>query len=243
MTTYRYLKIEPRSPAVLELNLRKKKKQLRFLSAVFLVGGLVLLANATWPIITYRLEKQADIKPELLSPISQMAGSVGVQVLGQEAPEDYRHPGNWFPAAPSLVFRPSRITHYTISIPELKIINAVATIGGEDLMESLIHYPGTALPGQKGNVVIFGHSTLPQFYNPKNYKTIFSTLPTIKKGDEILVDFDGISYRYLVMEKQEVKPTDVSVLRQDSDGYYLSLVTCVPPGYYSRRLVVRTVLI
>jgi len=93
------------------------------------------------------------------------------------------------------------------------------------------------LPGQYGNTVIFGHSVLPQFFNPKNYKTIFSTLPTLKKGDEILIDFDGVLYRYEVVSLQEVLPENVSVLEQHYNAEYLTLITCVPPGTYLKRLV------
>ena len=105
--------------------------------------------------------------------------------------------------------------------------------------KSLVHYGGTALPGDWGNTVIFGHSVLPQFFNPKNYKTIFSTLPTLEKKDKILIDFDGITYFYEVYELKVVSPDDVSVLEQRYDTSYLSLVTCVPPGTYWKRLIVK----
>jgi sortase A len=80
---------------------------------------------------------------------------------------------------------------------------------------------------------------LPQFFNPKDYMTIFSTLPTLKIGDEILVDFDGVRYRFLVSEMVELPPDDLAILEQHYDDSYISLVTCVPPGTYLRRLVVR----
>ena len=108
-----------------------------------------------------------------------------------------------------------------------------------DLAKSLIQYPQTALPGQLGNAVIFGHSVLPQFFNPKSYLTIFSTLYKLETGDEIAVDFDKIHYRYLVDEIYEVKPEDLSVLEQRFDGQYLTLITCSPPGTYLRRLVIK----
>jgi sortase A len=99
------------------------------------------------------------------------------------------------------------------------------------------------LPGQYGNAVIFGHSVLPQFFNPKDYKTIFSTLPTLKEKDEIFINFDGIEYRYQVTKMVETLPEDISVLEQQYDGEYLSLITCVPPGTYLKRLVVRARLV
>jgi sortase A len=107
----------------------------------------------------------------------------------------------------------------------------------------MVHYLGTALPGQLGNAVIFCHSVLPQFFNPRNYKTICSTLPMLKKGDRVIVNFDGIEYQYRVYEMLEVGPDDVTVLEQHHDNSYLSMITCVPPGTYLRRLIVRAELV
>jgi len=41
----------------------------------------------------------------------------------------------------------------------------------------------------------------------------------------------------------EVEPEDLSILEQRFDDSYLTLVTCVPPGTYLRRLVVRARLV
>lgn len=226
MTPYRYVKAKP----------RRRKSGLNLLPAVLLIGGIILVLNVTLPIVLYQVRSRTSFSQPLLSPISNN------QVLGEELVIDYSKPESWFPAAPKPPSRPSKITHYTLSIPELKIQKAVVEIGGEDLMKSLIQYSGTALPGQYGNTVIFGHSVLPQFFNPENYKTIFSTLPTLKKGDEIFVNFDGIEYRYQVTQMLEVEPSDILGLAQHYDNQYLTLITCVPPGTYLKRLIVRAEL-
>ena len=230
---YRYLKASPEPPV-----LKNKKGKLTFLSVLFLVVGVIFLANATLPILLYQLKSRVNFNPKMMAPISAQA-----QVLGEGVATDYRRPSSWFPLAPELPPRSSKITHYTLSIPKLKIEEAVVEIGGENIMESLVQYSGTALPGQYGNPVIFGHSSLPQFFNVENYKTIFATLPTLEEGDEVLIDFDGVQYRYQVIKMIEVDPTDISVLAQYYDSQYLTLVTCVPPGTYLRRLVIRAKLI
>jgi len=46
-----------------------------------------------------------------------------------------------------------------------------------------------------------------------------------------------------VIKIVETLPEDVSILEQYYDGEYLSLITCVPPGTYLRRLVVRAKLV
>jgi sortase A len=93
-----------------------------------------------------------------------------------------------------------------------------------------------------GNTVIFGHSVLPQFYNPKNYLTIFSTLYKLKQGSILLIDYDNSQYKYVVDEMYEVKPTDLSVLEQRYDQKVLTLITCSPPGTYLRRLIIKASL-
>jgi sortase A len=206
-----------------------------FLSLTCLLAGVLFLGSVFYPILSYEFKSLSFSKEKLISPVEVLGDATTVV--------DYSRPSAWFPTAPSLSPRPSKITHYTLSIPRLKIEQAIVHIGGEDLMDSLIQYPGTSLPGQYGNTVIFGHSVLPQFFNPKNYKTIFSTLPTLKKGDEIFVDFDGIKYRYEVTNLREVSPDDVSVLEQHYDAEYLSLITCAPPGTYLKRLIVSSRLV
>lgn len=206
----------------------------KFLSVFLGFAGFALIASATIPVFFY----QFFVSPKFAKIVKPIPEEV---VLGEheEGEIDYTQVSNWFPQAPKLPPLPSKITHYTLSVPKLKIDQAVVQIGGEDLKKSLIQYEGTAFPGQFGNTVVFGHSVLPQFFNPKNYLTIFSTLPTLKQGDEILVDFDGVRYKYVILEMVEVKPEDISILEQRYDDSYLTLITCVPPGTYLRRLAVR----
>jgi sortase A len=228
MPVYCYLKKKPKLAKI------PSKRFIGYTSFGLFFLGLVFLASAFWPILSYEL-KSRSFSRQLISPVSVLGESTTVV--------DYSRPETWFPTAPSLPPKPSKITHYTLSIPKLKIDQAVVQIGGEDLMKSLVQYPGTALPGQYGKTVIFGHSVLPQFFNPKNYKTIFSTLPTLEQGDEIFIDFDGISYRYQVINLEEVSPEDATVLEQHYDSEYLSLITCAPPGTFLRRLVVTAKLV
>jgi sortase A len=100
------------------------------------------------------------------------------------------------------------------------------------------------MPGKIGNAVVFGHSILPQFYDPQDYMAIFSTLPTLRKGDEIKVRYDGIGYVFKVEDMFEVRPEDIQVLDQNDNDSYLSLITCTPPGHplKPKRLIVRAKL-
>lgn len=204
-------------------------------SGLLVIVGFFLVSVAIWPVVSYELFALTNLRQkELLSPQPQ--------VVGTTAPTsaNLTRARNWFIGTPELKEEaPENIRFYNVSIPQLKIEDAVAEIGGDDLSKSLIHYKGTALPGRKGNTVIFGHSTLPFLFNPKNYLSIFSTLPTIKTGAEVKINYDGIVYTYRIEEMFEVGPKDIQVLEQRYDDSYITLITCVPPGTYLKRLVVR----
>lgn len=105
----------------------------------------------------------------------------------------------------------------------------------------VVHFPGTAEPGQKGNTFLTGHSSN-VFWQQSSYNTVFALLPKITVGDEILITYNQTQYRYLVADKKEVSPKDVSVLKQ-GDGKTLTLVTCIPVGTALKRLVVTATLV
>lgn len=237
--SYIYIKKIKNSP-------RLNKTQKKYLAATFFGFGILFLASAVLPIIQFQLEYAVKFN-QILNPLSVKFYNQTGAILG-EMTTDYSQLSNWFVSGDknqniiNNLVNSSETTSYFLSIPVLKIDNAVVDVGSMDLKKSLIQYPQTALPGQLGNTVVFGHSVLPQFFNPKSYLTIFATLFRLKTGDEIFVDFDKIKYKYRVEEMYEIKPTDLSVLEQRFDNRYLTLITCSPPGTYLRRLVVRAKL-
>lgn len=211
-----------------------QKLILKISAIVCAISGIIILTYVFYPIVSYEGVSRQKY-PSLLSPVVESKG-----VSLEET--DLTRASNWFVGGVDRdSFASSRVSFYTLSIPSLEIENATVAIGGEDLSENLIQYPGTALPGKRGNSVVFGHSILPQFYNPEDYLAIFSTLPTLDKGDLIEINYDGISYEYEVEDMFEVLPTDIQVLEQNSGDSFLTLVTCVPPGHplKPKRLIVR----
>jgi len=216
-----------------------QKAVLRIAAVISGISGIVILFGVIYPIASYNSIYTKNYT-KLISPVSETQNSI--QGTKTAAAIDYTQASTWFPGgAKKEDFASAKVKYYTISIPRLKIDKASVAIGGEDLSEHIIQYPGTALPGKRGNAVLFGHSILPIFYNPKNYISIFSLLPTLKEGDEIFVDYDGVSFSYKVESMFEVLPTDIQVLDQDSSDSFLTLVTCVPPGDpgLPKRLIVR----
>ncbi len=152
---------------------------------------------------------------------------------------DYNNASNWFPG---VVVRPGdgKIPSYFLSIPKLGIANAFVSTVNTDLSVHLVHLGGTALPPEKGTAIIFGHSTLPQLFNPNNYRTIFADAYKLQIGDEIVASINNVTYRYKIFSIIVVDPDDTSVLAQNTDDSYLSLITCTPPGTIWKRLIVQS---
>jgi sortase A len=241
-------------------NAAKPSHMARIIPATFITIGSVLIANVAWPILSYQLIASPTLKrAEFISPVNQkylgnhpVASELVVDTQPIAAPQvkadvDYTNVRTWFPQAnfdPS-TFEP--IT-YTLDIPSLYIDNAIVKVGGESLNDSLIHYPGTAKPGQFGAPVIFGHSVLRQFYspqkdNPRRYVSIFSKIMTLKSGERIYLDYNGTKYTYEVVDKYEVEPQEIDVLTQTLNQKELKLITCVPEGTYLRRGVIEAKLV
>lgn len=104
------------------------------------------------------------------------------------------------------------------------------------LQSGVVHYPGTALPGQPGNVVIFGHSS-GQVWAPGDYKFVFAHLEKLELNNKIFLDYQGTRYIYEVVDKEVVPPTDVSVLQPTKENS-LTLITCHPVGTNQNRLII-----
>lgn len=266
MALVRYVKKKPvivRAKAHTQQQRRRAQRLFFFhrFAPFFLVGvGLVLLASVALPILSYEvftaptLRVGAEAAEELGT--SQFIRSMQrenllptprptPQVVATEL--DYTDLSNWFPSEQLPLIAPQEAKKFLLSIPKVGIEAAEVVYGGKNLDQHLIQYPGTASPGDFGSPVIFGHSVLRQFYNPaltnpRRYISIFSTIMTLKKGDLILLEDDGVTYRYRVASKMEVKPEDRFILEQQLDSRQLKLVTCVPEGTYLRRGVITAVL-
>lgn len=237
---YYYYKQSPYLKKV-KINIPPKKSH-QIASKIFLAIGTLILVWVAYPLVSFEFFHSRQLaQNQFVSPISAN-GNITTSDQSDSNQVDYTQAGNWFPESPTQTF-PSNLNSYTLSIPKLNIDHAQVSLTNQNLSQNLVHYGGTALPGNNGNGVVFGHSILPQFYNPKNYTAIFSTLHTLENGDQILTTIDGITYQYQIIDMFEVSPKDISVLEQTYDNKYLTLITCTPPGTYLRRLIVKAKLV
>jgi sortase A len=104
-----------------------------------------------------------------------------------------------------------------IKVPRLGL-STIVLEGDSDrvLSEAVGHVPGTALPGESGNVGLAGHRD-----------TFFRALKNIRKDDSISLETTTGTYQYRVDSVRIVGPDDAEVLRP-TDRANLTLVTCYP---------------
>ncbi len=205
---------------------------MKLISLGLLSIGIFLLAQVILPIISFQLWeiRQNQSNDLLISPKKgQDAQILGVSIQNKDN----------FPAIVSTLLRETKAPYvkFSLTIPGLKIDQAQVLVDSNELSKGLVHLPGSALPGEKGNVFISGHSALSPLFGFKN--AIFGRLQDLQKGDKIIVEANNTKYIYQVVELKVVDPSDLSVISApDSLNRFISLMTCVPPGLNFKRLVV-----
>lgn len=93
------------------------------------------------------------------------------------------------------------------------------------------HHRGSANPGERGNIVLSGH------ISSQREGAVFRHLPEVVVGDGIVLITVEQDYLYRVSKLAVVEPTHLEAVRPTTDET-LTLITCVPDGVYSHRLVV-----
>lgn len=206
----------------------------RLIPLLFLGVGIFLLVQVVMPLASFKLWEAfvySEQNTALVSPSIDTKSVLGVSIQNKDN----------FSAIISNNKRTTPVPYetFTISIPSIKLESADVLVDDNTFDTHLSHLPGSALPGERGNVFISGHSSLPQFFKSDNYKAIFSKLPDVKKGDVIIADTGGQKFEYIVDGLKIVDPKETWVINSpDQTGRYLSLMTCVPPGLQIKRLVV-----
>lgn len=225
----------------------QKRKILRLFSMAIFLTGVSILVYVFFPLLSWQIYfAPVFANQNINAPIPQTTivssstiGSLIAEASNSLSGIDYSNAENWFPNFKFQKSGAPKIPSYTISIPKLKLTNLIVSTVDNDLAKHLVNFGGTAIPADKGNAVVFGHSTLPQLYDAKNYKTVFTYLFELSPGDEIDANIGNITYKYTVENITVVDPNNTSVLQQNYSDSFLTLVTCTPPGTIWKRLIVR----
>lgn len=229
---------------------KSKKTERYFYFGITSIGltavVFALLPFLSWqllilPKLTTKVENVPVPKAEVLSSTVTLAQNIQV-VKDPDGFSYFTTTQNYKASTASAQI--DRPASFNLSVPKLKIENAKVLVDELKFDKNLAHFPGTALPGEVGNSFITGHSVLPQFADPKNYRAIFTKLSDLEIGDDIVVEMDDKTYNYIVQYSKIVDPHDTSVLLPiSSTGRNITLMSCVPPGTNVKRIVVIASLI
>ena len=96
------------------------------------------------------------------------------------------------------------------------------------------HWPGTAMPGAQGNVVVAGHRV--------SKHQVFLRINELVVGDEIIYETDAGRFVYAVTDLQVVEPSDLWIIDQ-TPAYTTTLFACHPPGSTAQRYAVSATLV
>ena len=177
---------------------RRRRRRWRALERLLLLIGVVSLGYFAY-VVTESYLYQALENREL---DAILAG----------APEPAVHVPRPRPAAGSMIGR--------IEIPRLGV-SAIIRAGSDarTLRLAVGHIPGTAFPGESGNIGLAGHRD-----------TFFRRLRDIRVDDEIRIVTPEETYAFRVERTSVVKPRDTWVLNETPTPA-LTLVTCYPFTY------------
>jgi LPXTG-site transpeptidase (sortase) family protein len=103
------------------------------------------------------------------------------------------------------------------------------------LNQGAIIYPGSALPGQNGDVAISGHSSVYP-WNKTPYGQIFALLDKLEAGDTVSIIYEHYQYDYRITGKEVMAPNNVKISTDQKPT--LKLITCWPIGTSAKRLVI-----
>lgn len=113
----------------------------------------------------------------------------------------------------------------------------VEGVGVEDLKKGPGHIPGTALPGEVGNVVLSGHRT--------TYGAPFNRFDELRPGDAVVLETREMWFSYQVTGSEIVSPTAVEVTypvpgnaSATPTERLLTMTTCNPEYSAKQRLIV-----
>lgn len=134
--------------------------------------------------------------------------------------------------------QPVRVVAASVGIDRI-VLNPESTnvaLLDEALLKGTVRYPGSALLGVDGTVLLFGHSSYLPIVRNQNFKA-FNGIQKLKTGEIISVYSATTEYRYAV---QSVRLADASedVVELPATGKFLTLVTCDTFGAKSDRFVV-----
>ena len=91
------------------------------------------------------------------------------------------------------------------------------------------HWPGTAMPGQRGNVVVAGHRT--------THSKPFADLDLLHPGDELVFTMNTGERFVYALDATEVVDDEAMYIVDQTPAYTATLFACHPKGSARQRIV------
>lgn len=177
-------------------------------------SAAVTLATTAEPAVEADLDPMAGV--EVRIPVQpQVDTSVALPV-----PEP--SPANAYAPTPEVRHGQLEIPAIGLSQPLFEGVTLTAINRGPS------HWPGTAMPGELGNVVIAGHRT--------TYTKPFWALNELNPGDELIFTVGGERIVY-ELERTEIVAPDATHIVDQTHEHRATLFACHPRGSARQRIV------
>ncbi|MFP5255490.1 MAG: sortase [Acidimicrobiia bacterium] len=200
-----------------------------------LTVAIAVLLSAAGGVLAARLDEPAEVvagaepapaastapEPDL-SPV----GSTGARIvssLSADLPVPEAVPADARAATPEVRHGVLEIPSIGLSQPLFEGITLTAIDRGPS------HWPGTAMPGELGNVVVAGHRT--------TRTRPFWDLDLVQPGDELVFAMDDGSRHVYVLDRIEIVDDEAMHIVDQTYGYRATLFACHPKGSARQRIV------
>jgi len=227
----------------LSINWRWLRDQALLLVEIGAVAGLILLfvdqerrrqENNREAVAAQSVNRPTPVPTPLIQAVVLPSGHKPPDASGASAPNPDEIPAHLRSYVQSVT--PLPIPTPGPGQPTRIVIKAIGVDAGivpgtdwEQLKKGIGHQPGSANPGERGNLVLAAHNDI--------FGEIFRDLDQLQPGDEIIVYSIDRSFRYVVTETRLVAPTDVEVMHPTSEPT-VTLISCYPYRVDTQRIVV-----
>jgi LPXTG-site transpeptidase (sortase) family protein len=201
-----------------------------FLTMFFILGPLAKVEAE------YRLDKVFGVKKKVPKIITSESSSSASVDFGDIKVDN----STIIPASTQFGIVIEKINANAAVIPNVNAGNEKQYT--QALTKGVAQALGSTLPGERGNLFLFSHSTNAS-WNIIRFNAVFYLLRELEIGDKIIIFYQNKRFDYEVFDKKIVSPSDISFITNRYDVPVLTLQTCDPPGTLLNRLIIRAKLV
>ena len=194
-------------------------------NAAVLAGGWVAGTDPDVAAAAVRLASTGEVPAETQDPLDGIVVEIPVpQRVDGTAPLPVPEPppSNAYAPTPAIRHGQLEIPAIGLSQPLFEGVTLTAINRGPS------HWPGSAMPGEIGNVVVAGHRT--------TYSRPFWALDELHPGDELIFTIGADRIVYELERIEIVAPDDIHIIDQDH-AFRATLFACHPKGSARQRIV------